>query len=247
MPLYELTLLGATGLLTAALTAVIGFGGGTIMMAVFLLFVPPAAAIPFHGLVQVFSNAWRIVLFRQYISWKLALRYTALLPFGVAVGLWFFQGLSAQVLQMLIGSFVLGTLFTRQLKRFQGKDLPLAAFWPLGFVMGILNMMVGVVAPLLGVLVVRRELRKEGMIATLAYLSLAGHVAKVVAFGLAGFSFTAYLPALAVLVPSVMVGGVLGKWLLGRVNERVFMLVFQFLLVGLSLKLIVWDGLLKLI
>jgi len=48
------------------------------------------------------------------------------------------------------------------------------------------------------------------------------------------------------MVPAVMTGGVVGKWLLGRVNERVFMVVFQVLLVGLALKLIS-AGLLQLL
>lgn len=247
MTLYDYVLLGATGLLTAALTAIVGFGGGTILMAVLLLFMPPAAAIPFHGAIQLVSNGWRVLLFRRHIAWNLTLRFTALLPFGVAIGLWFFQGLSAEAIQISIGTVVLLSLFTRQLKRFRNQDLPLGAFWPLGFVVGILNMVVGVVAPLVGVLVVRKELDKEAMIATLAFFALAGHVCKVIAFGTVGFAFMDYAEAMLVMAPAVMVGGVLGKWLLGRVPDRVFHVAFQLLLVVLSIRLIVWDGLLKLL
>jgi uncharacterized membrane protein YfcA len=44
-----------------------------------------------------------------------------------------------------------------------------------------------------------------------------------------------------------MLGGNLGKWLLGYVSERYFVRVFQALLVLLALKLVVWEGLLKLL
>ncbi len=243
----EYALLGATGLFTAALTALVGFGGGTILLGVILLFVPPAAAIPFHGMVQLIANGWRVYLFRLHIGWHLAWRFLVLLPPGVAVGLWFFRGLSAEAIQVLIGCFVLFSLFARQLKRFRGRDLPLRAFFPLGFVVGVLNMMVGVVAPLLGVLVVRRELTKEQMIGTLGFFALTGHVFKLIAFGSVGFPFASYLVATGVMIPSVLLGGVAGKWLLGYVHEGVFMVIFQIILVLLSLKLIIWEGLLKLL
>lgn len=239
--------LGTTALVTAALTAVVGFGGGTILMGVVLLFMPPAAAIPFHGAVQLVSNGWRVFLFRRHIAWALVLRFCTLLPFGVLVGLWFFQGLSAEAILIFIGAVVLFTLFARRLKRFRNRDLPVGAFWPLGFVVGILNMMVGVVAPLVGVLVVRKDLDKEATIATLGTFALSGHIGKVIAFGAVGFDYVHYAVAFAVMAPAVMLGGVVGKWLLGRVPESVFRFVFQALLAALALKLIVLDGLAKLL
>lgn len=55
----DYALLGLTGLLTSMLTAMIGFGGGTILIGVLLLFMSPAVAIPFHGWVQRVANGWR--------------------------------------------------------------------------------------------------------------------------------------------------------------------------------------------
>ena len=243
MSTSELVLLCATGVFSSALTAMIGFGGGTFLLGVILLFLPPSAAIPFHGTIQFISNGWRIFLFRRHISWSLVWRFTILLPMGVTLGLWFFQGLSKEVLQMVIGVFVLFSMFARRLKALRDKDLPLAAFFPLGFIVGILNMMVGVVAPLLGVLVVRKELNKESIIGTLGTFAVIGHACKITAFGLTGFSFREFLPALILMTPSVMAGGILGKWLLSRFSEKWFLLIFQGLLGALALKLILWEGL----
>lgn len=243
MGVPELTLLVATALLTAALTAVVGFGGGTVLLGVLLLFMPPAVAIPFHGMVQLVSNAWRLWLFRRHIAWYLLWRFALLLPVGVALGLWLFRGLSKEAIQLLIGLFILTTLYMRQLKRFRHRDLPLWGFFPLGFVTGVLNIMVGVVSPLLGVLTVRRELPKEGLIATLAGFAMAGHVLKIGGFGLLGFPFGAYLLPFALMVPALLLGGVLGKWALARVNEQVFAVLFYGLIALLALKLILWDAL----
>jgi uncharacterized membrane protein YhaH (DUF805 family) len=85
---------------------------------------------------------------------------------------------------MLIGVFVLLSLFTRQMKRFHDRDLRLWAFVPVGFVTGALNMVVGVIAPILGVLVIRRDLTKEQVVGTLGVFGVIGNLMKV-----AGFTF----------------------------------------------------------
>lgn len=238
----ELSLLTATGVLTAALTAIAGFGGGTILMAALLQFMGPAAAMPIHGVVQLFSNGWRVLLFRRHISPPLLWRFLVFLPFGVWLGSWFFQGLTKEAIQAMIGEFVLGSLFTRQLKGPRDNDLPLWAFFPLGFVTGVLNMMVGVVAPLTGVLTIRKELNEEALIAIPGSFSLAGHSCKLIAFGLIGFRFGGYLVPILVMAPTVMLGGYLGKRILGWFSEALFQLVFNLLLAGLGLKLVFWDA-----
>lgn len=241
----DYALLGLTGLLTSMLTAMIGFGGGTILIGVLLLFMSPAVAIPFHGWVQLVANGWRVFLFRRHIGWHLVGRFSLLLPFGIAVGMWLFQALPKESIQVLIGCVVLFSLFARHIRHFRGKELPLGAFVPLGFVVGILNMVAGVVAPLLGVMVIRKELDRASVVGTLGFFALAGHGLKIVAFALAGFRVGEHLPALAVMVPAVLLGGLAGKWLLNWFNERLFMIVFQVVLVLLALKLIVWEGIVK--
>jgi uncharacterized protein len=52
----DISLLVGAAFCTSALTAVAGAGGGTILIALMLLFMPPAAAIPAHGVVQLASN-----------------------------------------------------------------------------------------------------------------------------------------------------------------------------------------------
>lgn len=247
MTTLELILLSLAGILTSSLTAVVGYGGGTILIALLLVFMPPVAAIPFHGLVQLVSNLWRGFLFRHHIAWPLIWRYLLLLPFGILVGYWFFRGLGKEAIQLLIGFFILSTLFTRRLKRFRNSDLPLWGFYPLGFISGVLNMIVGAVAPLLGVLTVRKELAKESLIATLACFALTGHVLKVAAFTYEGFDYITYALPFMVMVPSVMIGGLFGKWLLSHFSETLFQKVFYLVLLLLSFKLIVWEGLIPLV
>jgi uncharacterized membrane protein YfcA len=242
MTAFDIAFLGLMAFFTSAMTSVVGSGGGTILIAILLQFMPPVAAIPVHGVVQLASNVWRTWLFRRHMAWRLIWRFALLVPAGIAVGLWLFQGMSKETVQILIGCFIIVTLFTRQIGRLRDKDLPLWAFVPMGFIVGVLNMIVGVVAPVIGVLMIRKELSKESYVGTLGFFGLLTNLFKLVGFTLVGFSFVEYGPAMLAMVPAVLLGTSFGKHLLGRLSERLFMILFKIILVALALKLIVWDS-----
>jgi len=107
---FEIVLLTVAAFSTSALTAVVGAGGGTALIALMLFIMPPAAVIPAHGIVQLAANVTRSWLLRRYLAWPIIWRFSLLLPLGVVLGLWLFQGLPAAVIQLLIGGFVLITL-----------------------------------------------------------------------------------------------------------------------------------------
>ena len=121
--------------------------------------------------------------------------------------------------------------------------MPLWAFVPLGFVTGVLNMIVGVIAPVLGALVIRKDLAKEQVVGTLGFFGLVGSFFKIVGFTLVGFSFADHWVAIVCMVPAAVIGARLGRTLLGRINENVFLIVFQITLAALAVKLIAIDGL----
>lgn len=244
MSVLEIIFLSTAAFCTSALTAVVGAGGGTALLAIMLQIMTPATAIPVHGAVQLASNTSRVWLFRNHMVWPIIFRFAALMPFGVALGLLLFQGLPTQAVQGLIGCFVLFTLATRQLKSLEGKDLPLWAFVPVGFVTGVLNMVVGVIAPVLGVLVIRKDLKKEQIVGTLGFFGFIGNLLKIAGFTLVGFSFAQHLWTIACMVPAAIIGTRVGRAVLSNVNERYFMTCFRFMLLALALKLIVFDAIL---
>ncbi len=69
MPPLEIALLSLAAFCTSALTAVVGAGGGTALIALMLQLMTPAAAIPVHGAVQLASNATRAWMLRRYMAW----------------------------------------------------------------------------------------------------------------------------------------------------------------------------------
>lgn len=239
----DIALLSLAAFCTSALTAVVGAGGGTALIAIMLQLMTPAAAIPVHGAVQLASNTTRVWLFWDQMAWPIIFRFAALMPFGVWIGLELFQGLPTEIVQIMIGCFVLLSLVTRQLGRLRHKDLPLWAFVPVGFVTGILNMIVGVIAPVLGVLMIRSKLSKEQIVGTLGFFGFIGNLLKIAGFTLIGFSFAAYGPTMLCMIPAAIVGTRVGRAVLSNMDERYFMIAFRIVLVALALKLIAYDGL----
>ena len=67
---WEVTLLLATSVFTAFLTASVGVGGGVFLLAVLSLVMPVAAIIPVHGLVQFGANANRALMLWRDINWR---------------------------------------------------------------------------------------------------------------------------------------------------------------------------------
>ena len=243
METFEIALLAIAAFSTSALTAVVGAGGGTALIALMLLIMPPAAVIPAHGVVQLAANVTRSWLLRRYLAWPIIWRFSLLLPLGVVLGLWLFQGLPAAVIQLLIGGFVLITLALPFIKQIGIRETPLWAFIPVGFVTGCLNMIVGVIAPILGAIIVRRDLKKEEIVGTLGFFGVIGNLFKITGFTLVGFSFAKYWPLLAAMVPAAVLGARVGRVLLSKVDERVFLICFRLMLGMLALKLIIVDGL----
>ena len=227
---------------TSALTTATGAGGGSLLLALMLQFMAPAAAIPIHGAVQFVANGWRIWLLSENMLWPIILRFGLPMPFGIAAGLWLFQGLPKEWVQALIGSFILITLATQGLESLRNRELPIWAFVPAGIVVGALNIVIGVVGPVLSALLVGRVLTRQNIVSTTSVFSFLGHFMKVVGFALIGFSFTDYAWPIAAMLPSIVFGTYVGRYFLGRISDTIFKNILRFLLGGLAAKLVVVDG-----
>ena len=82
------------------------------------------------------------------MSWPIIIRFALPLPLGAGLGIWVFQGLSPETVKILIGIFVLLSLVSGRRAGF-GERIAFMEFLSLGFVAGILNMIVGAIAPIL--------------------------------------------------------------------------------------------------
>jgi uncharacterized membrane protein YfcA len=234
--------LAAIALATSALTAVLGLGGGIVLLAVMLLWLPPLVAIPLHAAIQIFSNASRTVIQREHVAWPLLARYAIpLLPAGI-VGLVCASALPASALEAAIGVFVLVATWWPRALLLGFDPARISAgkrFWLMGALIGFLNPAVGATGPLQGPFFLDLGLSRQGVVGTFAACQTLGHAAKLLLFGAAGFAFLPHLAPLAALAAVVVVGTWLGSRLLDRVDERSFGWLYRSVLTAVALYLVV--------
>jgi uncharacterized membrane protein YfcA len=243
-----LAILCVTAFLTAILSALVGMAGGMTLLSVMLLFLPPLAAIPLHGAIQLASNFSRTVIQREHARYDLLWRYGwPLLPMG-ALGLLVARELPERALEAAIGAFVLVATW-RPAWLALGALAALstnARFTALGFAAGFLNVTIGATGPLVAPFFLRLGLARQAVIGTQAGVQALGHVVKLVLYAGFGFAFREHALLLAAASACAIAGTWVGSRLLERLSERGFTRLYKGVLTLLALQLVLgaaWGAL----
>ena len=224
---------------TALMTSLAGAGGGTVLLAAMLQFMNPAEAIPVHGVIQFSSNLTRTWLLRKHVNWRIVLKFSLLLPLGVYLGLEIFQSIDSNDIKNLIGSFILIAIGIQNIKSFRSIKIPSNIYFFIGFLTGVLNILVGVIAQLLAVILKQSVKEKKSLVGTLGYFGLIGNLVKIICFSLIGFSFLNYIETFIMIIPATLIGSRIGQILLNKISNKIFMIIFQIILVGLAIRLLI--------
>ena len=235
---YDNFLLTILSFFTAMMTSLVGAGGGTVLLAAMLQFMNPSEAIPVHGVIQFTSNIARTWLLRKFVKWVIILKFSLMIPLGVYVGLEIFQSINAEDIKKLIGSFIIIALILQNIKFIKKFIISSNWYYIVGFITGILNILVGVIAPLLAVIVKQSINDKKSIVGTLGYFGLVGNFTKIIGFSLIGFSFIEYINTLLLMIPATLLGSRIGQFLLDKISNKLFFYVFQIILIGLALRLL---------
>ncbi len=239
LSLSDNILLTTLSFFTALMTAIAGAGGGTVLLASMLQFMNPAEAIPVHGVIQLTSNLTRTWFLSKFVNWNIILKFSLLLPFGVYIGLKIFQNIDSDNIKNLIGFFILLALGFQNLKIIKNLKIPSNIYFLIGFFTGILNILVGVIAPLLAVILKQSITEKKSIVGTLGYFGLIGNLIKIIGFSFIGFSFLEYLNTFLMIMPATIIGSKIGQILLNKISNRIFMIIFQVILIGLAIRLLI--------
>jgi uncharacterized membrane protein YfcA len=228
--------LGAVAVLTSVVSGVMGMAGGMLLLAIMLLKLEPAVAIPVHGVVQLVSNGSRAFFLRKYVVWRAVWRFAwPLLP-GGALGIWLLAYVPASGSRIAIGGFVLASTWLKSFFSIgRGKTAERAL--PVGgALVGFFSPLVGATGPLLGPFVLALDLGTQGTIATLASCQIFQHASKVMLFGLRGFDLGGYLLPCLGLSACAIAGSAIGTHLLDHLPEKAFKISVKLVLTALALQ-----------
>ncbi|MDT7784334.1 MAG: uncharacterized protein QOF58_2753 [Pseudonocardiales bacterium] len=210
----------------ALLSAVAGFGGGVLLLPVFTTLFGLRVAVPMLTLTQLSSNGARVWLNRRDLHWRL-IGWFALgaVPFAVAGGLLLAHTPLAP-LKRLLGAFLIGVVVWRHLHR---EPAPPAkrSFVGVGAASGLGSALLGSVGPLTAPFFLALGLTRAAYIGTEAASALAMHVTKIATYG-AGDLLTGQVLLFGVaLTPATLLGAWAGKKIVGRISDRVFVLLVE--------------------
>jgi uncharacterized membrane protein YfcA len=237
----SLAILCATAFLTAILSAIVGMAGGMTLLSVMLLFLPPLAAIPLHGAIQLASNLSRTVIQREHARYDLLWRYGwPLLPMG-ALGLLVVNEIPERALEAAIGAFVLIATWRPGWLALGSKlsASERARFTLLGVVCGFLNVTIGATGPLVAPFFLNLGLQRQAVIGTQAGVQALGHVVKIALYAGFGFAFREHALLLVAASACAIAGTWVGSRLLERISERWFTRLYKSVLTLLALQLVI--------
>lgn len=235
LPVWATVLLLGASLLTSALSAAVGIGGGVLLLALMANAMPVAVLLPVHGLIQTGSNAGRAVLLARHAALGLLLPFAAGALAGVAAGALLVTDLPEELLRLGIGVFVVWTAVAHLPSLGRGSRAVLAAG---GFGSTLLTMFVGATGPFVLALYRQTGLARLSLVGTTAVAMTLQHGLKVLAFAALGFSFAAWLPFVVAMIAAGFAGTWLGTRILARLPERVFRRALAIVLAALGLQLI---------
>jgi uncharacterized membrane protein YfcA len=238
------SILCLASLITAVVSAVLGMAGGIMLLAVMLLFLPPAVAIPIHALVQLSSNASRTMIHARSVRRDLLFPYVLLLLPAGALTLPLVQHAPADALRLGIGVFVLIATWRKRwlLLGVDPDRIPVRPRFALvGAGAGAIGPLVGATGPFIAPFFLGIGLTRFELIGTKAACQATGHLAKLLLFGLAGFAFLEYAELMLGMAISVVVGTWLGTRLLRHLDDDRFTQLYKLTLTAVAFRL-VWSG-----
>lgn len=228
----------ACSTLTSMITASLGAGGGVLLLVLMANWMPPAAIIPVHGMIQLGSNSGRAFLTRKKVDWKVIAVFAPGVVAGATLGAWLLIDLPAPVWQLTIALFVLYLCW--------GPPLPKASLGKAGIFLAatltsFVSLFVGATGPLVAAFIKQIHADRFTTVATFATAMTLQHAPKALVFSVAGFVFPDWLPFILAMIVSGFAGTWLGLHVLNSLSNRWFHQAFNLVLTLLALRLL-WQA-----
>ena len=233
--LSELALWGLILAAYAAMAAAFGIGGGVALLAIMSMVIPVATLIPVHGIVQMGSNAGRAWHLRPHIQWPFMVAFGIGAAIGTAAGSQIVIALPDALLKIILALFVLYLVWAPKPKFMKGGPVSVGVG---GAGSSLIGMFVGATGPLVAAIVAGKADDRQGVVATHATAMTLQHLLKIIAFGMVGFVFQAWIGLMAVMIAAGYLGTITGGKILHMMDEGLFRKIFKYLLTAMALLML---------
>ncbi|MBQ4835666.1 sulfite exporter TauE/SafE family protein [Pseudoalteromonas luteoviolacea] len=228
-------LLGIIAFTTSLIAAIIGFGGGMLLIAVLPMFLSPAIIIPIHGITQIASNTSRALFSISYVKWSLLPAFLI----GSVIGTLLFglvlYNLPTTYIPAAIGLYLLLNIWYKPFANYVSQ---FENYYVIGVLQTGLGLLVGATGPL-SLSVLTKQLKcKDEIIATSAVFMTLSHLAKVPVFAM----FSSTLLQSGSLILYMVIGSIAGSYCGSKLrlssNNAKLIWIIKLTLTALAIKML---------
>ncbi len=234
-------ILVATALGGSILAGVAGFGAGVILLPVVAWTIGLRAAVPIMTVTMLVGNLSRLWWSRGELDRAVCLRFLGGAVPGTALGAMLYAGTPSAALSLVIGSFLLGSVPLRRFLSSPIVQVRLRHFPVIGAGFGFLSSLVVTTGPVMTPFFLAYGLRRGAFIATEAVCSFGMHVTRGTVLARYALLTWDVIGIGCVLGATMFAGSWLGRRLLDRMSDRVFLRLIEALLALMGLQFLLFP------
>lgn len=212
-------------------------GLGMVAVVLMAMILPARESTGALLTLLIAADVYAVVAFRRHAVWS---QVFALLPpafFGIVCGYFLMPQIPDEMFRHMIGWITLVLLVLLVWQRWGNPGARIAGHpalaWLAGWASGVTTMVANAAGPVMTLYLLARRMPKMEFVGTAAWFFFVVNLSKV-PFSLAlGLVTWESLWLTAVLIPAIIVGGFCGRWIVDRIDQRVFeLLMIGFTFVG---------------
>jgi uncharacterized membrane protein YfcA len=219
-----------------------GFGLSTVMIPVVLLFYPLPQTLFFVGIIHLFGNVWKVVLFRGGIRWRLILTFGIGGAAASLLGAFLAFEVPAGVLSRILAGFIIiYVIYLFAKPSFKVKQSTASAVSG-GALSGFLAGIFGMGGAVRGLFLSAYDLPKAVYIATAGTIALFIDTTRVTGYFLQGAQLESSIwKGMVVFIPASFLGAKVAKLFVEKIPQRYFRAVIAVFLFLVALKLLFFS------
>ncbi|HSE92517.1 MAG TPA: sulfite exporter TauE/SafE family protein [Methylomirabilota bacterium] len=231
---WVILLVGA--LVGSVVGGIAGFGAGIILLPLLAWTFGVRAAAPLLTVTMLLGNLSRIWWSRTEVDHAVTIRFLAGAVPATVVGAVFYAAAPVESLRWVMGAFLIAAVPVRRLLLTRWVGVRLRHFPALGAAIGVLSGIVVATGPVMTPFLLAYGLRRGAYIATEAVCALGMHAARAATFTRYSLLSWEALVIGGALGSVMFAGSWLGRRLLDRMTDRVFLALIEALLILMGLQ-----------
>jgi uncharacterized membrane protein YfcA len=224
----------AGSFVAAIFNAAFSAGGALIILAITSTVLPVQAIVPIHSTLLIGSTLTRVMLFWEYIDWKIVIPFLIGALLGAFIGARIYIELPESIIALAIGGVMLIAIWLPSVSWRPRLRHPWAI---VGFIHSLLSTLFAYGAVMHAV-ILHTGLNRRQIVGTLGGCLSGMSIFKIVGYASFGFDYSPYFHVIAAAIAVSLIGTAIGKMIVDKLSEQKFRFIFRALITVTALRLL---------